>query len=52
MTKYQAIKTFFEADGGRKVSMDELKALSTDERNELATLAASELGETLDADKK
>lgn len=38
-----AIKKFFELDGGRKVSMDEMKALSADERAELGKLCAEEL---------
>lgn len=48
MNRITAIKTFFEKDGGRKVSMDEIKALSGPERDELATLAAAELGEKLE----
>ncbi len=43
MTKFQAIKTFFSA-GCRPVTMDELKALSAEERTVLAILAAVELG--------
>lgn len=43
MTNMVAIRTYFEANGGRKVGMDELKALNTDERKELAVLAAKEL---------
>lgn len=38
-----AIKKFFELNGGRKISMDELKALSIDERNELGKLCAEAL---------
>lgn len=48
MTKFKAIKTFFEADGGRRVGMDELKALSEKDRQELGELAAKELGVELD----
>lgn len=33
-----AIKTFFESDGGRKVSMEEMKALTADERAYLGDL--------------
>ena len=44
MGRIEAIKTFFESKGGRKVEMAELKALSQAEREELATLAAVELG--------
>lgn len=50
MKKVAALKAFFESDPhGRKLTMDELRALSTDERQELATLAAAELGVELDA---
>lgn len=49
MTRVQAIKTFFESDGGRRVSMDEMKALTPEDRKELAELAAEKLGVTLDA---
>lgn len=45
----EAIKTFFEANGGRKVTMDELKALSRAERDELGSLAAAEMGVTIQA---
>lgn len=38
-----AIKKFFELDGGRKVGMDEMKALSTEDRAELGRLATVEL---------
>lgn len=38
-----AIKRFFELDGGRKVSMDEMKALSTEDRAELGKLCLEEL---------
>lgn len=44
MTNMKAIRTFFEADGGRKMTMDELKALSKEEREYLATEAAKQLG--------
>lgn len=47
MTRVQAIKTFFESSCGRKVTMDEMKALTADDRKELADLAIKELGETL-----
>ena len=33
------IKKYFAHEGGRPVSMEELKALSKDERDELGTLA-------------
>ncbi|GEM_PF-5334260 len=38
-----AIKKFFEANGGRKVSLEELKSLTDAERKELGELAAIEL---------
>lgn len=44
-----AIKAFFEADGGRKVSMDEFRVLSVAERDELGKLSAAALGVTIDA---
>ena len=44
MTRIKAIKTFFEADGGRKVSMQEMKKLTDDDKNELGQLACKELG--------
>jgi hypothetical protein len=47
MTKMQAIRTFFESDGGRKVTMQEMKDLTAEDRNELATAAAERLGVTL-----
>lgn len=47
VTNVQAIKEFFEANGGRKVEMSEMKALSRDEREELGRLAAAALGHTI-----
>ena len=44
MTVVQVIRSFFESGGGRKVTMDEFKALTTEERRELADLAAPQLG--------
>ena len=44
MTGIKALKTFFESDGGRRLTMDELKELSKEERAELIALAAIELG--------
>jgi hypothetical protein len=38
-----AIKKFFELDGGRKISMDELKAMSIEERHEIGQMAGREL---------
>lgn len=43
LTKMQAIKTFFESEGGRKVTMEEMKALTPEDRTELAELAARAL---------
>jgi hypothetical protein len=48
MKRIAAIKTFFETDDGRKVTAAEFKALSPEERDDLAELAADALGETLD----
>jgi len=46
MTKLEAIRKFFsEGPSGRKVEMTELKALSTEEREELGRLALEALGE-------
>lgn len=44
MSPAKAIKVFFEADGGRKLGFDEMKALTGEERRELALLCAKELG--------
>lgn len=49
MSRVTAIKTFFERDGGRRVTLDELRALNDAERQELAELCAKELGQPLDA---
>jgi hypothetical protein len=43
MTNVAAIKLFFESDGGRKVTMEEMKALSVDERAEIGKLCMEEL---------
>jgi len=49
MRKIEAIKKFFESGpSGRKVEAQELKALTPDERTELATLACEAMGETLE----
>lgn len=43
-----AIKIYFEKDPfGRRVTMDELKALSKEDRRHLAELCAKELGKKL-----
>jgi hypothetical protein len=39
-----AIKRYFEADGGRKCEMNELKALTPKDRAELGPLCAVALG--------
>ena len=49
MSNIEAIKTFFEKDGGRKVTMEELKTLTPFERSELAKLCAAQLGVELDS---
>lgn len=43
MSDVIAIKRFFEADGGRKVEMSEMKALTVEDRAELGPLARVEL---------
>lgn len=48
MTRMTAIKTFFEANGGRLVEKRELIALSPAEREELAGMAATTMGVELD----
>jgi hypothetical protein len=40
----QALKAFFEADGGRPLTLEELKKLTSEERRELAELAAKAMG--------
>lgn len=48
LKKVEAIKRYFESDPhGRKVTMDEMRALTSDERQEIAEMAAEALGETL-----
>ena len=44
MNNIEAIKTYFEADGGRKVTMTELKELTAADRAELGKLCAEKLG--------
>jgi len=43
-TSVQVLKTFFEADGGRPLTMAEFKELTPAERRELAEMAAKALG--------
>jgi hypothetical protein len=49
MTNIAAIKAFFEADGGRKIEMNEMRALTVEERAELAQMCAKALGVELDS---
>lgn len=42
----QLLKEFFEADNGRKLTMEEMKTLSAEARQELADLVANALGYT------
>ena len=44
MTQVQVLKLFFEADGGRPITMAEFKELTSEERRELAEMAAKVLG--------
>lgn len=49
MSPVKVLKTFFEeGELGRKATLDEFKALSAEERQELAELAAVEIGATVD----
>jgi len=47
-TNVKAIKEFFEADGGRKVTMSEMRELSTKERGELGRMCAEALGKEIE----
>lgn len=59
MKAVQAIKKFFERpdaftvseEGGRKLTIPELKELSSEDKRELGQLAAAELGETFEESK-
>ncbi len=44
MSRVKALREFFEADGGRRLSMEELKNLPPEDRKELGDLAAEALG--------
>ncbi len=45
MKAMQALKTYFEAEPhGRKVTMDEMKSLSKEERQELGEMCCEALG--------
>lgn len=48
MTPMAALKTYIEKGGHRKLEISELKQLSSEERLELAKLAAEELGVELE----
>ena len=45
MNNVQAIKTVMEADGGRKLTMKELKDLTPEQRQELGDMCREHLGE-------
>ena len=47
MKVIEALRAFFEANGGRKLTHKELKELGTDGRLELARMCAAILGVTL-----
>lgn len=47
VTNAAAIKTYFEADGGRKLTMAEFRALSDADKKELGALCAAALGKTI-----
>jgi hypothetical protein len=49
MSNTQAIKVYFEKDGGRTVTLQEMKELTRDDRQELGALAAKELGAEIKA---
>ena len=48
MSPIKALRTFFEANGGRKVTLQEFQALTAEERIALGKLAAVELGVELE----
>lgn len=52
LSKLGAIRRYFETDGGRKLTIIEIKALTIEDREELAPLCAAELSETLEGEKK
>ena len=49
MSRVEAIKRFFEADGGRKIENREVLDLSKEAREELGQMCATALGAELDA---
>ena len=44
LTGLAAIKMYFESDGGKRISIEELKALPATDRHELGILACQALG--------
>ena len=51
MTKFQAIKRFFESEAGRRITLAEINALhqaGEDAFNDVASLCAEALGESLE----
>lgn len=49
MTPIQCLKAYFELDPhGRRVTMDEMKALTKEDRRELAEMCAAQMGVTLE----
>ena len=48
ISSVKAIKTFFEQDGGAKVSVSELKELDPSERKELGLMCAEALGKEIE----
>lgn len=48
ITNVKAIKEFFEANDGRKVTMAEMRELSSEERHELGRLCAEALGKKIE----
>lgn len=48
MKNIECLKKFFEAESGKKIQLAELKALTQVEREELAALAAKEMGVVLE----
>jgi len=44
MNRIQTIQAYFAMNGGRPVTLQEMKALTPEDRKELAELAAKEMG--------
>ena len=47
LNRIETIKRYFALDDGRPVTLQELKALTPEDRGELAALAAKEMGTEL-----